>query len=273
MLLTTKAIVLSKRKLEDNDALVTLMTERSGKLKAIAKGAKSSRSMIAATTQPFTLGEFVLDVGASWNRVRSVEILESFRHIQEDLMLMGYGAYFLETASQLLQEGEENKRLFQLLSEVLTGLNAYDHRQKEKKEAEDVETERSSGATSEQRLQLDLEWVKIVYELKLLATMGFEIELKRCVRCGAEGAHVDFSVPEGGAVCSNCLVDGDDRIGRMLFNIMDYVSKQSVDVLMGTKINRLYISKLDILCMRFMKQHLGYQDYKSLEFLKAIRKV
>jgi DNA repair protein RecO (recombination protein O) len=272
MLLTTKAIVLSKRKLEDNDALITLMTERSGKLKAIAKGAKSSRSMIAATTQPFTLGEFVLDVGASWNRVRSVEVLESFRHIQEDLMLMGYGAYFLETATQLLQEGEENRGLFQLLSEVLTGLNAYDHRQKGKKQVSEVEADHSNGEMAEQ-LPIDLEWVKIVYELKLLATMGFDIELKHCVRCGAEGAHVDFSVPEGGAVCSNCLAEGDDRIGRMLFNIMDYVSKQSIEVLMGTKINRLYVSKLDILCMRFMKQHLGYQDFKSLEFLKAIRKV
>lgn len=273
MLLTTKAIVLSKRKLEDNDALVTLLTERSGKLKAIAKGAKSSRSMIAATTQPFTLGEFVLDVGATWNRVRSVEVLESFRHIQEDLLLMGYGAYFLETASQLLQEGEENRALFQLLSEVLIGMNAYDHRQKKKKEAGQNETDIDGGQVGQQASEQNLEWVKVVYELKLLTVLGFEIQLRRCVRCGAEGAHVDFSVPEGGAVCSQCLAEGDDRIGRMLFNIMDYVSKQGIGVLMGTKINRLYVGKLDILCMRFMKQHLGYQDFKSLEFLKAIRKV
>lgn len=261
MLLTTKAIVLSKRRLEDNDALVTLLTERSGKLKAIAKGAKSSRSMVAATTQPFTLGEFVLDVGASWNRVRSVDVLESFRHIQEDLMLMGYGAYFLETASQLLQEGEENRGMFKLLSEVLRGMNGYDHRQN------------AEGGKAADSGPLDLSWVKVVYELKLLAVLGFDIQLKRCVRCGAEGAHEDFNVVEGGAVCQACARESDDRIGRMLFNIMDYVKNQGVEVLLATKINRLYVHKLDILCKRFMTQHLGYQEYKSLEFLKAIRKV
>ncbi|SCZ77151.1 DNA repair protein RecO [Acidaminobacter hydrogenoformans] len=261
MLLTTKAIVLSKRRLEDNDALVTLLTERSGKLKAIAKGAKSSRSMVAATTQPFTLGEFVLDVGASWNRVRSVDVLESFRHIQEDLLLMGYGAYFLETAAQLLQEGEENRGMFKLLSEVLRGMNGYDHRQKT-----EGEKAADSGA-------LDLSWVKVVYELKLLSVLGFDIQLKRCVRCGAEGAHEAFNVVEGGAVCQACALESDDRIGRMLFNIMDYVKNQGVEVLLVTKINRLYVHKLDILCKRFMTQHLGYQEYKSLEFLKAIRKV
>jgi len=229
--------------------------------------------MIAATTQPFTIGEFVLDVGSSWNRVRSVEVLESFRHIQEDLMLMGYGAYFLETASQLLQEGEENRGLYQLLSEVLIGLNGYDHRQKGKREKAAAVAEPDREETPTEFLPLDLEWVKVVYEIKLLAALGFEIQLKRCVRCGAEGAHVDFSVPEGGAICSNCLADGDDHIGRMLFNIMDYVSHQTINILMGTKINRLYVHRLDILCMRFMKQHLGYQDFKSLEFLKAIRKV
>jgi DNA repair protein RecO (recombination protein O) len=261
MLLTTKAIVLSKRKLEDNDALVTLLTERSGKLKAIAKGAKSSRSMVAATTQPFTLGEFVLDVGASWNRVRSVDVVESFRYIQEDLLMMGYGAYFLETAAQLLQEGEENRGMYKLLSEVLRGMNGFDHRQKTGS-AQDTEAE-----------VLDLPWVKVVYELKLLAVLGFAIQLGRCVRCGAEGAHEDFNVIEGGAVCKACALETDDKIGRMLFNIMDYVQRQSIEVLFKTKINRLYVSKLDILCMRFMTQHLGYQQYKSLEFLKAIRKV
>ena len=87
------------------------------------------------------------------------------------------------------------------------------------------------------------------------------------------GAHVAFNVVEGGAVCKACTLETDDKIGRMLFNIMDYVQRQSIEVLFKTKINRLYVSKLDILCMRFMTQHLGYQQYKSLEFLKAIRKV
>lgn len=248
MLLTTKAIVLSKKKLEDNDALVTLLTERSGKLKAIAKGAKSSRSMIAATTQPFTLGEFVLDLGSAWNRVRSVDVIETHRHVQENLTSMGYGAYFLELASHVLQDGEENREIYRLLSEVLKSLNL------------------KAGHE-------DPEWLKVIYEFKLMTSLGYQIQLRRCVRCGAEGPHTGFSVPEGGAVCGECLTEEDDQIDRMLFNIMDYAGKQSVETLSKTKINRLYVHKLDILSMRFMNHHLGYQGFKSLEFLKAIRKV
>lgn len=270
MLLTTHAIVLSKRKLEDNDALVTLLTEKSGKLKAIAKGAKSSRSMIAATTQPFTVGEFVLDLGTVWNRVRSVEVTNALRHLQEDLMLMGYGAYFLETAAQLLQEGEENRGLFHLLRSVLVLMN--DDEQRQDRDKRPFQNHRQKEDQTE-RTTLDLEWVKVIYELKLLNTLGFQIQLRRCVRCGATGAHEAFSVSEGGAVCGQCVLEGDDVIGRMLFNIMDYVEKQPLEILAATKINRLYVRKLDILCMRFMKHHLGSQAYKSLDFLNAIRKV
>lgn len=248
MLMTSKGIVLSKKKLEDNDALITVLTEYSGKVKAIAKGAKTSRSMIAATTQPFTHGEFVFDMGATWNRVRSVEVLETFRHIQEDLQTMGYGAYFLELASHLAPESGESKNLYITLAETLKMLNL-------------------KGKLS------DLFWLKVVYEFKVLSASGYQLQLKKCIRCNAEGPHTTLNVEEGGAVCDACRHQEDDVLGKMLFDIMDYMEKQTVEVLATTKINRLYVDKLDILSMRFMKYHVGFYQSKSLEFLRAIQKV
>jgi DNA repair protein RecO (recombination protein O) len=248
MLLTTKGIVLSKKKLEDNDALITVLTENSGKVKAIAKGAKTSRSMIAATTQPFTHGEFLFDLGAAWNRVRSVEVLEPFRHIQEDLLTMGYGAYFLELAAHLAPEDGESKGLYKILTETLKCLN-------------------------QNGLETDLPWLKVIFEFKALSASGYQLQLGKCVRCNASGPHTALNIEEGGAICVSCIHQEDDEIGQMLFNIMDYIHKQSIEILSGTKINRLYVGKLDILSIRFMKYHVGFYQSKSLDFLKAIRKV
>jgi DNA repair protein RecO (recombination protein O) len=171
-----EGIVLRTYKLGEADRIVVLLTRGRGKVRAVAKGVRKTRSKFGARLEPTSHIAVQLYEGRELDIVTQAESLDHFRAIRDDLDRIGRASAMLETADQLAQEGEVNPRLFQMLLGALRTL---------------------AGS--------DSPLVVPAFFWKVLALEGYRPEVDRCVACGdAATPLVAFDLDSGGLLCRSC---------------------------------------------------------------------
>jgi DNA repair protein RecO (recombination protein O) len=170
-----QGVVLRSVKLGEADKIVTVMTQGSGKVRAVAKGIRKTTSRFGARLEPFTHVSLLVYRGrGSLDTVSQAEILASFPTLRSDLGLFAAGETMLEAVDRVAEEHERNVRLFLLL---LTGIRVLDA----------CPTDPAAVAES--------------FLLKLLSLSGFHPSLSACAVCGAPDP-ARFASGQGGAVCA-----------------------------------------------------------------------
>ena len=108
----------------DYDKRIILLTREQGKITAFVKGAKRPQSRLAASTEPFTFGEFDLYVGKNSYTVQDVRPLNYFEFLRQDLNAVFYGTFFLELADYYARENQDESLLLLLTYRALQGLKS-----------------------------------------------------------------------------------------------------------------------------------------------------
>ncbi len=172
-----EGVVLRVQKLGEADRIITVLTRRNGRVRAVAKGVRRTRSKFGASVEPFSHVDLQLYAGRSLDIVVQADSLTSY-----GAQLVGdYGRYtagtaVLETAERLTaEEREPSLRLFLLVVGALRALSDKDP-----------------------SLVLD------AFLLRAMSVAGYAPALAECARCAAPGPHRAFSVPAGGSVCPAC---------------------------------------------------------------------
>ncbi|MBX6356012.1 MAG: DNA repair protein RecO, partial [Micromonosporaceae bacterium] len=179
------AVVLRVQKLGEADRIVTLLTRRHGRIRAVAKGVRRTTSRIGARLEPF--GHVDVQVAeassGSLHTIAQVEGIELYGgRLVGDYPRYTSASAVAETAERLTPvEHEPSLRLFQLTLGALRALAAAEH-----------------AAT----LVLD------AYLLRAMGVAGWAPALAECAVCGTRGQHRAFSVPAGGVVCPDCRPAG-----------------------------------------------------------------
>ena len=175
------AIVLRQRKLGEADKIITLYTANRGKVDAVAKGVRRSRSKLAGHVEPLSHATFQLAKGKNLDIVTQVEAIESFVAIRDDLDRMSRALYVCELLDRFTEMAEEHFDLFRLLLDTLRRLSL----------SEDIET---PGR---------------YFEMQLLDILGYRPELDECVTCRERLRAVTnyWTAGGGGVVCPNCRRD------------------------------------------------------------------
>ena len=168
-------VVLRTHKLGEADRIVTFLTEGRGKVRAVAKGVRKTKSRFGSRLEPINHVALQLYEGRDLDTVTQAETLDHFRPIREDLERVGRATALLEVADQVAQEGEPNAALYRMLVGAL----------------------RSLAARSSPLLVSGFYW-------KLLSLEGFHPMLEACASCGADGPFVAFDLAEGGVLCRSC---------------------------------------------------------------------
>lgn len=120
----TEAVVLRTYRLGEADKIVSLFTRQLGKLRAVAAGARRSKSRYGSALEPLSYIRVWLFERENRDllRMNSAEILESFFDMQKDYRLQVAAQYVAEVADRFLPEREVNERAFRLLLAVLRAL-------------------------------------------------------------------------------------------------------------------------------------------------------
>lgn len=190
-----QGVVLRSIKLGEADKIVTVMTQGSGKVRAVAKGIRKTMSRFGARLEPFTHVNLMLYRGrGSLDTVTQAEILSPHIAIRGDLALFAAGETMLEAVDKVAEEHEKNVRLVLLL---LGGLRA-------------LETRPGDPAA-----------VAESFVLKLLSLSGFHPSLTACAVCG-DGAVALWSSGVGGAVCA---ADADPGAAPVSAEALDLLAR------------------------------------------------
>ena len=219
-----RGVVLRTIKLGESDRIVTLLTEGRGKVRAVAKGVRKTKSKFGARLEPTSHVALLLYEGRELDIVTQAESLEQFRDVRENLDRFARAATLLEAVDQVSQEREANPRLYQMLLGALRTLAAR-----------------------------DAPLLVPAFMWKLLALEGFRPELDVCVSCGATDRLVAFDLGEGGILCRGCRrgvaisVDALALIRRILGG--DLLGALDVEVSQVT-------FEVDHLATRAMEHHL-----------------
>jgi len=177
----TEAIVLRSMRFSEADRILHLYTEKRGRLGAIAKGIRKTKSRFGARLEPLSHVELLLHEGAGeLQTITGVELLHSHRASREDGYRLNVGMIGAEAMLRLYSEPEANERAFGALARFL-----------------DLLDETPPAAT---RPAVDA--LGLSFQLKLLWLAGYLPHVTSCVECGGADGLVAFSARAGGAVCT-----------------------------------------------------------------------
>ena len=178
----TEAIVLRTYRLAEADKIASLFTRQMGRLRAVAAGARRTKSRYGAALEPLShIRAFIFErEHRDLLRMNSAELIESFFDMQKDYRIQLATQYMAEVAERMVPEREVNERLFRLFLAVLRSL-------------------KHSGEITRPLLYFDY-W--------LLRLAGFLPDFERCHVCSrslAEGAY--YGPGSEGLFCSSCRTE------------------------------------------------------------------
>ena len=177
--LKTEAIVLRSLRYGEADRILHLYTPRHGRLSAIAKGVRRSRSRFGARLEPFLHVRAVLHEGrGDLFTVTGVDTVAVHAALRDSAATLDAAARACDAVGRLFESSEPHPEVFTLLANELALLSA------------DAAHARPANA--------------LAFRLKLMLAAGIVPQLAACAACG-ESAHLTaFSAAAGGVVCSAC---------------------------------------------------------------------
>jgi len=117
----TEAIVLRTYRLAEADKIASLFTRQMGRLRAVAAGARRTKSRYGGALEPLShVRVFIFErEHRDLLRMNSAELIESFFEMQKDYRVQLAAQYLAEVSERMIPEREVNERLFRLLLAVL----------------------------------------------------------------------------------------------------------------------------------------------------------
>jgi DNA repair protein RecO (recombination protein O) len=169
-----EGVVLRTWKLGEADRIVVFLTRGHGKVRAVAKGVRKTRSKFGARLEPTTNVAVQFYEGRELDIVTQADTIDYFRSIRDDLDRFARASAMLEAVDQIAQEREVNIRLYQMLVGALRTLSA-----------------------------ADAPLVAPAFFFKMLALEGYRPIVEECAVCGSGADLVAFDVDAGGLLCSS----------------------------------------------------------------------
>jgi DNA repair protein RecO (recombination protein O) len=180
---TTQAVVLRSLRLGEADRILHLYTLAEGRVGAVAKGVRRTKSRFGGRLEPLSHVELVLHRGSGeLQTITGVDLVDSHHAAREHPYRLGVGLIGAEAMLRLFTEQEANPRAFEAITRFL-GL------------ADELEPRAVRPA---------LDPLPLAFQLKLLWLSGYLPHLGTCAECGAGPPLVGYLPKAGGAVCRAC---------------------------------------------------------------------
>jgi len=187
-------VVLRVQKLGEADRIITLLTRREGKVRAVGKGVRRTTSKFGSRLEPFGHIDVQLYTGRTLDIITQVESIRAVRRRNRRGLSALHGRDGDPGDRRPVDRGPRaGAAALLLLVGALRALSTGEH------------------APS---LVLD------AFLLRAMSLSGWEPVLDDCARCGTAGEHRAFSVPAGGVVCSGCRPGGAAAVSVAAMTLM-----------------------------------------------------
>lgn len=178
----TDGIILRYANYQDYDRMVTIFSPTLGKIEAIARGCRRAKSKLMNSTEPFTGGEFQLFRRKDRYTLEQCKITESYFDLRTDYDRLTHGVYWLKLLEASVMPEVPMETLFLITVRALAYLCYSD---------------------------IAPELLTMVFELHLMAQLGFAPSVQICRKCGTElNSDVMFDPMTGECTCMECAGRG-----------------------------------------------------------------
>lgn len=232
-------VVLRTYKLGEADRIIVIYTRNRGKVRAVAKGVRRTKSKFGARLEPGSTVHLQLYEGRNLDIVTQVETMTVYSNLRSDLDRFGRASMLLEIIDQIAIEGEANSALFK----VLTGALA--------------ELDRAGNPL-----------VVPAFVAKVLVLEGVQPLLDACVRCGTETDLVSIDLSEGGVLCQ------DDRRGEPI----SQATRETFGLIFDNQVRRVLETtpesiaiEMERLASRMIEQHIERRLKSSTVFAEHLQ--
>lgn len=234
-------IVLSDTNYSESSKILNVLTKEHGKIGIISKGCRNLKSSLRSVSSKLTYGYFNIYYKQEGLSVLiSVDIINDFSNIKQDLFKIGYATFLSDLTNQVLKETSSNE-IFDLFINGLIKIND----------------------------DFDPMIITNIIELKYLNYLGVMPILDCCSVCGSNKKIVTISSFAGGYLCVNCYKNEyivDEKTVKLLrmFSYVDISKIKELNILPKNKneINRFLENYYD----RYTGIYL-----KSKDFLTQLR--
>ena len=176
MLLEVEGFILSETPYGETSKIINVLTKEKGLIGIMAKGAKSMKSALRASTQVFTYGVFsIYFKDGKLSTLANVDIINPLKNIRSDLTKISYLTYISELTSQVIKQTNED--VFDMFINIVLKM-------------ED---------------NLDPVILTNILELKYLPLLGVGLNLDSCIKCGNKTNIVTIDASYGGLICKDCF--------------------------------------------------------------------
>lgn len=168
----TRGLVLYNRQFREDDKLVKIFTETSGKHMFFVRYATNSK--LSSVIQPLILADFILKInnhGLSY--IEDYKGVSLFKEINADIYKLAYATYLVSLADAAISDAVYDAPLFAFLIKTLELMDE----------------------------GLDYEILTNIFEIQILDRFGVQLNFHDCVFCHRVGLAFDFSHRYSGLLC------------------------------------------------------------------------
>ncbi|MBQ1906662.1 MAG: DNA repair protein RecO [Firmicutes bacterium] len=244
----SEGIVLRQTKTVGGRTMITLFSERFGKISAGTSVSERSKSRAALALRPFCCGRYQLYSLRGSYSITGTETVNSFMRLGDDLDRYLAASYVLELTDAMIGEDSPQPAIYRLLKESLGMLE-------ERKKAWDT--------------------IVIAYQIKCLDALGSGPDLSSCVRCGRDLSDPSgeeklwFSVGDGGLICDSCKASQELPQGLIfevdtdIIRALSYMRSHPLSSLSRLALEDRIAGQLRKMLSAYISFHLGIEGLKS----------
>lgn len=234
-------IVLSDTNYSESSKILNVLTKEHGKMGIISKGCRNLKSSLRSVSSKLTYGYFNIYYKQEGLSVLiSVDIINDFSNIKQDLFKIGYATFLSDLTNQVLKETSSNE-IFDLFINGLIKIND----------------------------DFDPMIITNIIELKYLNYLGVMPILDCCSVCGSNKKIVTVSSFSGGYLCVNCYKNEyivDEKTVKLLrmFSYVDISKIKELNILPKNK------NEINKFLENYYDRYTGIY-LKSKDFLTQLR--
>lgn len=240
MITKVEGIIVSEIPYGDTSKIIKLFTKEYGMIGVMCKGVKTMKSRFRALTIKFTYGSFCIYYKEDkLSILKDVDILDDFKTIKNDILLISYLNYLTELTTQVYKQNNDSC-LYDLYLSGIKKMNA----------------------------NLNPLVIINILELKYLPFLGVGLELDACILCGNKTNIVTLDADEGGYICKNCYTNQivvSSKTVKMV-RMYYYVELDSVNEL---KISEEVVKEINFFINRYYERYTGLY-LNSKKFLQKM---
>ncbi len=232
----TKAIVLKGQNAKEKDKNILLFSIDEGKIWATLKGVRGEKAKLKYAKEPFCFGDFIIEEGKGSKIITSVDIIEPFDELAQDVDKYFEGNAMLEIVNALSFDSEK-VAIFLNLIKALKILAFH-------------------KATQYSCL--------LKFLIDVFSLYGVSLYSQKCTSCGnVFHDHIYINYNVGELCCTSCRPFQSEEIGKGEYNILKLLSQNDYDKLPTIK----FSSELGLNLLKILVNNFSYRFDKYLKFI------